>query len=90
MFEYVLVKDVHDSVECAKELAGLMNKKLYFLNLITFNPVPDSQFQPSSNNRIEAFKKILKKSGINFVQRYKFGQDIQAACGQFVTGKNAG
>jgi 23S rRNA (adenine2503-C2)-methyltransferase len=87
MFEYVLIKDINDTDECAKELAGLMGKKLYFLNLITFNNVKGSQFQASSNSRIEAFKKILKKQKINFVQRYRFGDDIQAACGQFVTGK---
>ncbi|KKP32408.1 MAG: 23S rRNA (adenine(2503)-C(2))-methyltransferase [Candidatus Staskawiczbacteria bacterium RIFOXYB2_FULL_32_9] len=87
MFEYVLIKDINDTDECAKELVELMHKKLYFLNLITFNTVKGSQFQASSNNRIETFKKILKKEKINFVQRYRFGDDIQAACGQFVTGK---
>lgn len=85
MFEYILIKDVNDSIDCAKELAGLMKKKLYFLNLIVFNPVAGSKFQPSEKKQIEEFKKILKKEKINFVQRYKFGQDIKAACGQFVT-----
>lgn len=87
MFEYLLIKDINDTNECAKQLAKLMNHKLYFLNLITLNPVNGSKFQPSSKKRIEEFKKILKKEKINFVERYKFGQDIQGACGQFITGE---
>jgi len=81
MFEYVLIKGINDSDECAKELAGLMKKKLYFLNLILYNPTEN--FKPSETKRVENFKKILKNQGINFVQRYRFGDDIKAACGQF-------
>jgi len=95
MFEYVLIDGVNDSDICAKELAKLMSKKLYFLNLILYNPpafVKASAgeagiFRPSTVKRVEAFKAILKKAKINFVQRYRFGEDIQAACGQFATGK---
>ncbi|MGA2417849.1 MAG: 23S rRNA (adenine(2503)-C(2))-methyltransferase RlmN [Candidatus Staskawiczbacteria bacterium] len=85
MFEYVLIKNVNDSDECAKELAGLMRKKLYFLNLILYNKT--GSFVPSETKRVDRFKSILKKEKINFVQRYRFGDDIQAACGQFATAK---
>ena len=85
MFEYVLIKDVNDSDDCAKQLASLMRHKLYFLNLIEYNDT--GIFKASSRKRIDEFKKILKREKINFVQRYKFGQDIQGACGQFVTKK---
>jgi len=81
MFEYVLIKGVNDSDEQAKELAKIMAKKLYFVNLILYNPT--GSFKPSDTKRVERFKAILKKSGINFVQRYRFGDDIKAACGQF-------
>ena len=37
MFEYVLIKEVNDSDECAEELAKIMNKKLYYVNLILYN-----------------------------------------------------
>ena len=84
MFEYVLIKDVNDSDQCAKELAKLMNKKLYFVNLILYNAT--GVFKPSTTKRVEGFKKILKKEGVNFVQRYRFGDDIKAACGQFAIG----
>jgi len=85
MFEYVLIKDINDTNECAQELAKLMKRKLYFLNLIEYNDT--GKFKASERKRIEEFKKILKREKINFVQRYKFGQDIQGACGQFVTNK---
>ena len=81
MFEYLLIKGVNDSDACSKKLAKLMEKPLYFLNLISYNPT--GIFQPSSVERTEKFKNILKKTGIKFSQRYKFGQDIKAACGQF-------
>jgi len=83
MFEYVLIKGVNDSNEHAKELASLMNKKLYFLNLILYNAT--GVFKPSSTARVEKFKEILRKNKVNFSQRYRFGDDIQAACGQFAT-----
>ena len=94
MFEYVLIKDVNDSDECARELAKLMRKKLYFVNLILYNPSPIStqalkslitQTRLPAGRQVEAFKKILEKEKINFVQRYRFGDDIKAACGQFAT-----
>jgi len=85
MFEYVLIKDVNDSEECARQLAKMMSKKLYFVNLILYNAT--GIFKPSTTKQVEVFKKILKKEGINFVQRYRFGDDIQAACGQFITSK---
>ncbi|MCX6721080.1 MAG: 23S rRNA (adenine(2503)-C(2))-methyltransferase RlmN [Candidatus Staskawiczbacteria bacterium] len=85
MFEYVLIDGVNDSEKCAKELAGIMRKKLYFVNLILYNPT--GTFRQSSTKQVEKFKKILEKEKINFVQRYRFGDDIQAACGQFATNK---
>lgn len=81
MFEYLLIKGVNDSDACAIELAKLIKKPLYFLNLILYNPT--GVFQPSSLERVKKFKSALKKEGVKFSQRYEFGQDIQAACGQF-------
>jgi adenine C2-methylase RlmN of 23S rRNA A2503 and tRNA A37 len=44
---------------------------------------PTGKFQPSTFDRVKKFKEILKNSNIKFSQRYRFGQDIEAACGQF-------
>lgn len=86
MFEYLLIKDVNDSDQCAEELIKLMRRPLYFLNLILYNSTGD--FKPSSAKRVEEFKKILKKAGVNFSQRHRFGDDIKAACGQFAVLQN--
>jgi len=83
MFEYVLIKDINDSDECARELASLMKKPLYYVNLILYNAT--GKFKPSITARVEKFKEILKKNKIVFSQRYRFGDDIEAACGQFAT-----
>ena len=85
MFEYVLIKDVNDSDDNARELAGIINKKLYFVNLILYNET--GIYQASTTQRVEAFKEILNKAKVHFTQRYRFGDDISAACGQFNTKK---
>ena len=80
MFEYIMIDGVNDSEKQARELAELMKKPLYFVNLIPCNPV--GEFKPSLQKKIEKFKKILLESGVAVNQRYSFGQDISAACGQ--------
>ncbi|MCX6720744.1 MAG: 23S rRNA (adenine(2503)-C(2))-methyltransferase RlmN [Candidatus Staskawiczbacteria bacterium] len=95
MFEYVLIKDVNDSEEHARELAKIMNKKLYFVNLILYNAIPPQRdpalagqaFEPSTTERVKKFRDILEELKIRYTQRYRFGDDINAACGQFVTSK---
>lgn len=82
MFEYLLIKGVNDFDKCAVELVGLMQKPLYFVNLILYNPT--GQFKPPSFKRAKDFKEILKKGGVEATQRYRFGQEIKAACGQLL------
>ncbi|MFH1890898.1 MAG: 23S rRNA (adenine(2503)-C(2))-methyltransferase RlmN [Candidatus Kuenenbacteria bacterium] len=81
MFEYLLIKNVNDSRQCAEQLAIIMKKPLYMVNLIRCN-YTDTTFQPSSKLALEKFKKILERKGINTTERREFGQDIKAACGQ--------
>ena len=80
MFEYLLIRGVNDSEEQAKELADIMNNSLYIVNLIRYNPT--GKFKPSLFGASEKFKKILVQNKIKFTERYEFGQDILAACGQ--------
>jgi 23S rRNA (adenine2503-C2)-methyltransferase len=82
MFEYILIKDINDSDKFARELAALVKKPLYFLNLILYNPTGLPGFKPSSSARIKQFKEILRKNKIKFSQRFRFGEKIKAACGQ--------
>ncbi len=80
MFEYIMIKDLNDSAEHAEALAGIMKKHLYFVNLISYNAT--GIFKPSPPARIEKFKKILEKNRVAVTLRYRFGEDIEAACGQ--------
>ena len=80
MFEYLLLEEVNDSDECANELAKIMRKPLYMVNLIPYNYTGD--FRPSSKGRSLAFKKILEKNRVNVTVRKSYGGDIDAACGQ--------
>ncbi len=83
-FEYLMLKDFNDSPEDAKELIALMKK--YKLgakfNLIPFNPWPGCRYQPSSNNKVHAFSRMLEAAGYESPIRVARGQDILAACGQ--------
>ena len=80
MFEYLLIDGVNDQNEHAQDLAKLMRRKLYALNLIPCNPV--GRYKPSSGIKIEKFKNILEKKGVSVTQRFGFGQDVSGACGQ--------
>ncbi|UZE93022.1 MAG: 23S rRNA (adenine(2503)-C(2))-methyltransferase RlmN [Candidatus Nealsonbacteria bacterium] len=83
MFEYLMMKDLNDSDVYAQKLSKLMKKPLYFVNLISYNPT--GVFKPSSSWRMKKFKEILEKGGVQVTQRYRFGQDIKAACGQLAS-----
>lgn len=83
MFEYLMIRDVNDSMECAKELAQLMRKPLRMVNLIVYNPTGD--FKASDSRMIKSFKEYLEKERIYTTQRYEFGRGIKAACGQLAT-----
>lgn len=83
MIEYLMLKGVNDSPAQANSLIKLLQKylgELYFINIIQYNPT--GKFEASSKRTIKVFKRILEKSGIAVVERYRFGQDIKGACGQ--------
>ncbi|CAN5159008.1 23S rRNA (adenine(2503)-C(2))-methyltransferase RlmN [soil metagenome] len=81
-FEYVMLKDGNDSVEQAHELAALVADVPCKLNLIPFNPFPDSELERSNAARIKAFAQVLLDAGIVTTTRKTRGDDIDAACGQ--------
>jgi len=81
MFEYIMIKDVNDRPIQALELAELLKQNnLFMVNLIPYNPT--GIYKPSTTEEIKRFQEILLKKGIRATQRYSFGQDINAACGQ--------
>lgn len=80
MFEYILIDGVNDSEKEALELARLMKKKLYHINLIKYHST--GVFKAPSQEKMRKFFDILKKNGVSATFRVSFGEDISAACGQ--------
>jgi 23S rRNA (adenine2503-C2)-methyltransferase len=81
--EYLLIKDVTDTPEQARELARVARGVPLFVNLIPFNWVDTEQgFSRPETERVNAFRGILQNKGINVTQRVERGHDIAAACGQ--------
>lgn len=81
MFEYLLIDGINDSDSCAEDLARLMKKKLYHVNLIKYHST-SAALRASSQARQARFFDILKKAGVSATFRRSFGEDIKAACGQ--------
>ncbi len=80
--EYLLIKDLTDTFECAKHLAELLQGIKCNINLIPYNPVIENDYKKPSNNSIMKFKYILEHSGKKVTVRLERGADIDAACGQ--------
>ena len=80
--EYVMLAGINDSEKNARELAVLLKKLPCKINLIPFNPFPNSEFDCSTMQTINRFKDILYKAGYVAVIRKTRGEDIDAACGQ--------
>ncbi|WP_420827289.1 23S rRNA (adenine(2503)-C(2))-methyltransferase RlmN [Halochromatium roseum] len=83
-WEYVMLKDVNDSDRQAKALIRLLEGTPSKVNLIPFNPFPNSGFETSDPERIETFRQRLKRSGLVATTRKTRGEEIAAACGQLV------
>ena len=81
-FEYAMVKDVNDSEDCARELAGRLNGTLCHVNLIPVNEVRETGMKKSDEKTVEKFSEILKSRNIAVTVRRKLGSDINASCGQ--------
>lgn len=81
-FEYVLLDDVNDSVQEARELARLLKGIRAKINLIPFNDWQDAGFARPPLPRILAFQSALLERGITATVRWSKGEDIGAACGQ--------
>lgn len=86
MIEYLLLKNINDSNKDARELIKLLKESLgglFMINLIQYNQT--GEFAPSRPERMKAFKAILQKAGLETIERYRFGENIKAACGQLAS-----
>lgn len=83
--EYVLLKDVTDSIEDARRLAKLSRKIPCKINIIPFNEHPGSEFMRPSSETVKAFQEELMRLGVHVLLRKTMGRDIYAACGQLTS-----
>ena len=83
-YEYILFKEVNDSVEDAKELAKFCKVSPCKINLIQYNKVDGMNYEKSSNKNTETFISYLEEKHLIVNLRKSKGKDINAACGQLV------
>lgn len=80
--EYILLKDVNDKKEHAKELANLLRGMNVYVNLIPYNETNHIEFKKSDKQTIDDFYETLQQEKIQVTVRREFGSSISAACGQ--------
>ncbi|UZR27809.1 23S rRNA (adenine(2503)-C(2))-methyltransferase RlmN [Methylococcus mesophilus] len=83
-FEYVMLDGVNDGPEHARALIRLLSHVPSKVNLIPFNPFPNSAYRCSRPETIARFAQILQDAGLITTTRKTRGRDIDAACGQLV------
>ncbi len=83
-FEYIMLKDVNDSIWHARKLVRILQGVPSKVNLIPYNRVEGLDFERTSENDINVFRNILLNSGIMTITRKTRGDDVNAACGQLV------
>ena len=81
-FEYIMLKDVNDTIECARQLVKLIRGTKAYVNLIPYNPVDEKSFKRSEDDNVHRFFSYLMQHGVTTTVRKEFGNDIDAACGQ--------
>ena len=80
--EYILLRDLNDTIKHANELADLLHGLNVYINLIPYNEVKEKPFKRSTPEAMHAFFDQLKKRRLNVTLRKEQGSDIDAACGQ--------
>ena len=81
-FEYILLDQVNDTSECARELVNLVKGMNCYINLIPYNETNNISYKRTKSENITNFYDILKKNKINVTIRREYGSKISAACGQ--------
>lgn len=87
-FEYIMLENVNDKEENAKELSKLLKGINCYVNLIPYNETENIGYKRTKNVQIMKFYDILKKNGINVTIRKEFGSKVDAACGQLRANQN--
>ena len=88
-FEYAMIKDENDTIQDAKNLAGLLKGFNCHVNLILLNKIENGLLEPSTKKAVDDFTKTLTDNHVNWTIRRRMGSDIDAACGQLRIGRDA-
>ncbi|HET9104258.1 MAG TPA: 23S rRNA (adenine(2503)-C(2))-methyltransferase RlmN [Solirubrobacteraceae bacterium] len=83
--EYVMLAGVNDTVAQARQLADVLDRRVFKVNLIPYNPT--GAYDGSSPRAIEAFRAELEAHGVGATVRLTRGRDIDAACGQLAAAR---
>lgn len=81
-FEYVLIRDLNDSIDDARRLVRLVSGIPCKINLIAFNEHDGCSFRKPTQESIDVFHKYLLDKHFTVITRASRGGDISAACGQ--------
>ena len=88
-YEYILFNEFNDSIEDAKNLYSFTRHTPSKVNIIEYNPIEDSQFEKSSELKMNHFISYLENKGVVVKVRRSRGKDIDAACGQLANKNKA-
>ena len=88
-FEYIIFKDLNDSIEDARELAVFAKAVPCKINIIEYNPIDDGDFLQADTEKVSAFAAYLESKNIIVNIRRSRGKDIDAACGQLANKNSA-
>jgi 23S rRNA (adenine2503-C2)-methyltransferase len=80
--EYILLHDVNDKPEHARELVKICKSMRVNVNLIRYNEVEGLPFLRPESDSVTTFQSILREAGVIAHVRKSRGRDIDAACGQ--------
>lgn len=86
--EYILFKELNDSLRHIKALVKLLHGVRVKVNIIPYHAIPGEDFTGVDMERMIWFRDELKKRGIQTTIRKSRGQDIDAACGLLSTKEN--
>jgi 23S rRNA (adenine2503-C2)-methyltransferase len=81
-YEWVVLAGVNDTERDADEVGRLLDPYLSHLNLIPWNPVPDTEFKGPSRDSVARFAGRIRGHGLNVTVRDTRGREADAACGQ--------
>ena len=80
--EFIMIEDINDSLDQAKELTKIARELHAHVNCIPYNKVEGLEWKRPSVRRQDAFVDLLRKGGVSVTIRREKGHDINAACGQ--------